>query len=267
MAKSPQFPCYARDLLVDTDHMSAEEFGAYWRLLCRSWFGIAGGEPCYLPDDDTALAKASGMALRAWLKVAPVIRALLKTDSATGRLYSKRLLAELTAQKVRSAKAREAVENRVTRPVKRLPQDQSQTNPRGRAPVADCQLQDADASLSEEETAGGLTVYAAAIAKLHPKPGLEFDVARALYDMRLLLPPLADFEASLRDWVASSDWKRGFPKSGPNWILGGGWRSAPPRPAETSRNSGSTPANLAAYATAGGEATEAPEWKPKEAAS
>ena len=66
MAKSPAFPLYVRDFLVDTQHFTPEEVGCYIRLLATQWV-----QP--LPSDIEDLARIAGMPLRsfrrAWTRV------------------------------------------------------------------------------------------------------------------------------------------------------------------------------------------------------
>lgn len=51
----PAFQFYASDFLSSTSEMTAEEAGAYIRLLCHQW--IRGG----IPDDDSRLAAMAGV--------------------------------------------------------------------------------------------------------------------------------------------------------------------------------------------------------------
>ena len=54
MNKSPAFQFYPQDFLVGTAMLSAEETGAYIRLLCYSW------ENDGLPNDEQLLARLAG---------------------------------------------------------------------------------------------------------------------------------------------------------------------------------------------------------------
>ena len=53
--RDPAFPLYADDFLSGTAEMSAEEVGAYIRLLCHQW--AKGG----LPNDEPRLARMAGL--------------------------------------------------------------------------------------------------------------------------------------------------------------------------------------------------------------
>lgn len=53
--RDPAFPLYADDFLSGTADMSAEEVGAYIRLLCHQW--AKGG----LPNDEPRLARMAGL--------------------------------------------------------------------------------------------------------------------------------------------------------------------------------------------------------------
>lgn len=66
MSKSPVLPLYVRDFLVDTQHFTPAEVGAYIRLLATQWV-----QP--LPNDHGDLARICGMTAtafqRAWTRV------------------------------------------------------------------------------------------------------------------------------------------------------------------------------------------------------
>jgi uncharacterized protein YdaU (DUF1376 family) len=64
MAELPVMPVKTDALLADTSHMSAEEFGAYCRLLFVMW--RHGGK---LRDDDKELAAIAGIQIRRWSAV------------------------------------------------------------------------------------------------------------------------------------------------------------------------------------------------------
>lgn len=78
--KAPSFQLYAGDFLVGTAMMSAEEVGAYIRLLCYQW--TEGS----LPNDDAVLARLAGCGGNAVAS----IRNKFGIDSA-GRLANARL--------------------------------------------------------------------------------------------------------------------------------------------------------------------------------
>jgi uncharacterized protein YdaU (DUF1376 family) len=64
----PWLKITVRDLIADTQHMSAEAFGAFLRLLLWSW---DQGRP--VPNDDDEIARIIGMQVRAWRKIRPVV--------------------------------------------------------------------------------------------------------------------------------------------------------------------------------------------------
>lgn len=56
-------------LIADTADLSAQEFGAYWRICCRMWANDA-----VLPNDDRKLARVAGVSLPCWRRtVKPAI--------------------------------------------------------------------------------------------------------------------------------------------------------------------------------------------------
>ena len=65
MAELPIMPLKTDALLADTQHMSAEEFGAYCRLLFTMW--RHGGR---LPNKPEELARIAGVARQRWHLIA-----------------------------------------------------------------------------------------------------------------------------------------------------------------------------------------------------
>lgn len=108
--KSPAFSYYPKDLLTDTAHLSAEQFGAYWRLTSYAWVGIAGHPQGYLPNDQVILAKLAGVDPRRWRSISPTVLVLFQQRD--GLLFHKRLLSELENQRQKSASARESADKR-----------------------------------------------------------------------------------------------------------------------------------------------------------
>lgn len=84
MAELPILPLKPERLLADTMHMSAEEVGAYCRLLFTMW--LQGGR---LIDDEVQLARISGLSLRRWRILSKVI--LHPMTIAGGQISQKRL--------------------------------------------------------------------------------------------------------------------------------------------------------------------------------
>jgi len=68
MAELPILPLHTDALLADTSHMSAEQFGAYVRLLLVAWRHGAK-----LTNDADELARIAGVSRRRWDEIAPVV--------------------------------------------------------------------------------------------------------------------------------------------------------------------------------------------------
>jgi uncharacterized protein YdaU (DUF1376 family) len=85
----PQFmPLYIGDYLRDTQHLTTEQHGAYFLLICACW--SQGG---FLPDDDIQLAAITRLSIDAW-KVAR--RTLAKFFKISGQKWrQKRVRVEL----------------------------------------------------------------------------------------------------------------------------------------------------------------------------
>lgn len=89
-AKRP-FPLWVDAFLRDTQHLEADEVGAYMLILMVMW----SRDSCDYPDDDARLARACRVSLRLWkTRVGPVIRPFFR--AAGGMLVSKRLREEAT---------------------------------------------------------------------------------------------------------------------------------------------------------------------------
>jgi len=84
MAELPVLPLKTDALLADTSHMSAEEFGAYVRILLVMW-----RQGATLPDNDKELARIAGVSPTRWRKIAESVRRPL--TGAGGVLSQKRL--------------------------------------------------------------------------------------------------------------------------------------------------------------------------------
>ncbi len=73
----------------DTQHLGADEVGAYLLILMAMW----GREACDFPDDEARLAKVSRVSLRLWKsRIGPVLVPFFKSEN--GALFSKRLREE-----------------------------------------------------------------------------------------------------------------------------------------------------------------------------
>jgi uncharacterized protein YdaU (DUF1376 family) len=104
----PSFPFNVNDFLFDevVDAMSAEEVGAYIRLLCRAWNQKPAGT---IPDDDSTLARWSHLSPDRWTACRPAVLAAF-TAPSNGRMTQKRMAAEYRkmteARRVRSSAGR-----------------------------------------------------------------------------------------------------------------------------------------------------------------
>lgn len=102
MADLPILPIKTDALLADTSHLSAEEFGAYCRILFVMWRHDAR-----LADDPSELARIAGVPLRRWMTMSD--RVLRPMTSAGGILSQKRLTATwLDVQELRKKRAHAA---------------------------------------------------------------------------------------------------------------------------------------------------------------
>jgi uncharacterized protein YdaU (DUF1376 family) len=84
MAELPVLPLKTDALLADTTHMSAEEFGAYVRILIVMW-----RQKARLPDNATELARIAGVPLARWKKISE--RVMRPMTIAGGVVSQKRL--------------------------------------------------------------------------------------------------------------------------------------------------------------------------------
>jgi uncharacterized protein YdaU (DUF1376 family) len=99
MADLPILPLKTDALLADTTHMSAEEFGAYCRILFVMWRHEAR-----LPDDATEIARIAGVTVARWQKIAE--RVTRPLTIAGGTMSQKRLTATwLDVQELRKKRA------------------------------------------------------------------------------------------------------------------------------------------------------------------
>jgi uncharacterized protein YdaU (DUF1376 family) len=99
MAELPILPLKTDALLADTMHMSAEEFGAYCRILFVMW-----RQEARLPDNDDELALIAGVPLPRWRKIAEKVRRPL---TAGGGILSQKRLTDtwLNVQDIRRKRA------------------------------------------------------------------------------------------------------------------------------------------------------------------
>lgn len=85
--KAPAFQFYVQDFLIGTNHFSAEETGAYIRLLCYQW------DNGFIEDDDQKLKKISGISVK---KMKNILKKFSK--SKDGQLKNIRLEKERKKQ-------------------------------------------------------------------------------------------------------------------------------------------------------------------------
>lgn len=86
----PWMALHIAPLLLDTEGMPTDAFGAYVRILCHMWVG--GGQ---LPDDDRVLSRLAGVSLFKWRKLRPLVIAYLTPIPNKRAFTQKRLLTEL----------------------------------------------------------------------------------------------------------------------------------------------------------------------------
>ena len=88
MKRTPWMPLYCDDLIGSTIDMSAEELGAYIRLLCHIW---TRGP---LPMDEKVICRIAGTKARVWKKIASRFSPCKRDDGTEGlsqtRLESER---------------------------------------------------------------------------------------------------------------------------------------------------------------------------------
>jgi uncharacterized protein YdaU (DUF1376 family) len=105
MTQLPYMPLYVDPLVADTDHMSAENFGAYMLLLCAMW--RRGG---WVPDNNSDLARICRVDPRRWSRVRAVLDPLLIQED--GKLSQKRLLTVISDAQKRASLAALAASSR-----------------------------------------------------------------------------------------------------------------------------------------------------------
>lgn len=89
MAEFPAIPIWTDSYLADTRHLSTEQHGAYLLLLMEAWRRPA----CSLPDDDSILARLSGLGDR-WTQNRETVMAFWSHDGRRKEWTQKRLLKE-----------------------------------------------------------------------------------------------------------------------------------------------------------------------------
>lgn len=82
MSQAPAMPVFTDALIGDTTHLSAEEFGSYFLLLCATWRN--NGQA--FEDDDRKLARICRTPMRRWLaKIRPAIVGFFNLNDGTWR--------------------------------------------------------------------------------------------------------------------------------------------------------------------------------------
>ena len=109
MAQLPILPLKIDALIGDTTHMTAEEFGAYCRILFTMWRHQAR-----LVDDPNELARIAGVSRRRWASIAE--RVLRPTFAAGGIRSQKRLTDTWNDVKALRKKRAEAAVSRWGKP-------------------------------------------------------------------------------------------------------------------------------------------------------
>lgn len=226
MAKSPAFSYYPRDILADTLHLTTEQFGAYSKLLAVAWLGVEGSPQGYLPADEDHLPKLAGLTAARWRKIGAPVLALFKRDDS-GRLFHKRLLAEIDRQQQRSESARGSARRRWEKGADSHTDRTSsamRTHCVGNA-AREAADANADAKLGKRERegervppgdSGRWAPYRRLLAGLYPAarlPGSEAGAAWEAIDAALLevadrgeLPAALEFGLVLWQWAHSDDW-------------------------------------------------------------
>ena len=130
MAGFPALPLWTDAYLADTRHLTTTEHGAYLLLLLEAW----RRPNCSLPDDDTLLARFTGLSAVDWTAAKPIVMAFWKLDGRSKTWTQKRLKKELTyvkgRSKVQSDKASKRWKDRKEKDAAALPQQS-----RGNAPT------------------------------------------------------------------------------------------------------------------------------------
>jgi len=116
MARPPWFPLYPTDFLADdkVSAMTTEEVGAYWLLLCYSWYQTPQGS---IPDDDKILAGWTRSSPQGWAAIKKTVLSPF-TLGSDGRHHQKRLKAEAKRIAQKSKAQSDKARKRWDRPVK-----------------------------------------------------------------------------------------------------------------------------------------------------
>lgn len=109
MKRTPWMPLYCDDIISSTPDMTAEEFGAYVRLLCHIW---TRGP---VPIDEAVICRIAGCKRAVWKAIAPRFSACQRDDGKAGlsqtRLEAERLRSYLKCEE-RAASGRRGAASR-----------------------------------------------------------------------------------------------------------------------------------------------------------
>ena len=106
MAEFPAMPVWTDAYIGDTQHLTNEEHGVYWRLLIFAW----RTPNCCLPCDDGRLAIMVGVTPGKWAKLKPVVMAFWSDDDGfwrqKGQMKVRRAVMEISERNRRASEAR-----------------------------------------------------------------------------------------------------------------------------------------------------------------
>lgn len=100
MSSPPYMPVFVADFIADTQHLTCEQGGAYWRILMHLW--RHGG---FMRNDVTEVAQVVGLSVERWLLIGAPVMCLLNCSQAT--ITHRRLCDELDRAYGKSRQARE----------------------------------------------------------------------------------------------------------------------------------------------------------------
>lgn len=106
MKKPQALPIFGDAYLADTTHLTTEEHGAYLLLMLAAW----RQDDCHLPSDDRKLARITGLSLRKWNAMKPVILEFWQVSG--DRIFQARLLKEWHFVRQKSEQNRKTAEGR-----------------------------------------------------------------------------------------------------------------------------------------------------------
>ena len=114
MAEFPALPFWTDAYLADTRHLTTEQHGAYLLLLMEAWRRPA----CSLPDDDSMLARLTGLDAERWALNRAEIMAFWKLDGRKKEWTQSRLTKERDYVREKSRSQRDKAASRWKRNTK-----------------------------------------------------------------------------------------------------------------------------------------------------